>query len=340
MTGSMVPLDVGRQARLATVISLVRQRWGDRALRSGMDLLSLSDANRLATLSTGSLGLDLLTGGLPRGALTEIAGRDGSGVELLGQTALARAQADGALVLLVDAEITTDPDSLAAVGIDHARLVLACPVTAPDAWGILEAVGRSDTVDLIVVSLLGLTSAPGATPSVLRWGLPRLARALRGRGTAVLLLSTPLHSMEPSHLPQPVPTIGGPTIGQAAAVRVLLTPTAPRLTPYGTIAALAARAAVVKCHGVPRSTLIPLEFTDRGVHRALECVTLGLLAGVVAQTSLGLAFDGRVLGRTPVKAAALLEGTPAVLDDLDRRICAAWMERHTRPASVSQSGVA
>jgi len=333
-----------RQARLATVVDRVRQRWGERALRFGTNLLALPASAGTHVLSTGSVSLDLLTGGLPRGALTEIAGLDGSGVELLGQTVLARAQAGGALTLLVDAGMTTDPDSLAAVGIDLERLVLACPVTAPDAWSILEAVGRSDSVDLIVAFLLGLTNAPGATPAVLHWGLTRLAAALRGGGTAVLLVSTPVGRRDLGAPPQlhAVRTIGGAAITQAAALRILLTPDTPRLTPYGAIAALRAAAAVVKHHGLPRGPIVSLEMTEQGVHRALDYVTLGMRVGVISETRLGLVFEGCVLGRTPLMAAATLGRTPALAEDIDRRIRAQMDQvgRRVEPAADADSGVA
>jgi len=55
----------------------------------------LGPAMGTPTLSTGSLGLDLLTGGLVRGAIAEYAGVDGAGKETLAHTALARAQRDG-----------------------------------------------------------------------------------------------------------------------------------------------------------------------------------------------------------------------------------------------------
>ncbi len=331
-----------RALRLDHAVAAIRRRWGDRALRCAADLLaSPPSLSPHAVLSTGSLGLDLLTGGLPRGRLTEIAGQDGSGVEMLGQTALARAQEAGGIILLVDAGMPLDPAALAAAGIDHDRLLLACPTTALDAWSIVEAVCRSDSVDLLLVSLLDLTNAPGATPAVLRRGLTRVAAALRGRASAVLALSTPLSPPSlPAGPPEAVPTIGGPLIAQTAALRILLFPESPRLTPYGTVAALAARAAVVKQHGLPRGLVLPLEFTESGVHRSLEAVTLGLSTGVLTSSPLGLAQGDQPLGRTALRAAALLDGRPALRDDLEHHIRTAWTRSHAHPDVPIQIGVA
>lgn len=325
MARQLTSPDDRRAARLALVIAQARRRWGDHILRLGRELDAFPLADARPPLSTGSLGLDLLTRGLPRGALTELAGVDGSGVETLSYTALTRCQQDGGVALLLDAGTLSDPAALAAVGVDHRALLLAYPATAAEAWSVLDLLARSDTVDLMVTSLVGLTNAPGASPPLLRQGLRRVAGALRGRATALVVVSVPWPPRLPSAGDAPLlTTAGGPTIAQLAALRVALEPTAPRLTPYGDVAALGARATVVKHHGLPRGPALPLETTERGVHRALELVDLGLRTGVVAESALGLALDGVVLGRTRLRAADALEAAPALAALAEEQIRARW----------------
>jgi len=75
------------------------------------------------TVSTGVAALDTLTGGLPRGALSEIAGPASSGRTGVMLAALAGATRQQEVCALVDASDSFDPASAAAVGVDLERLL-------------------------------------------------------------------------------------------------------------------------------------------------------------------------------------------------------------------------
>jgi hypothetical protein len=75
------------------------------------------------TVSTGIDVLDSLTGGLPRGALTEIAGAASSGRTGVMLAALAAATRRQEVCALVDANDSFDPTSAAAAGVDLDRLL-------------------------------------------------------------------------------------------------------------------------------------------------------------------------------------------------------------------------
>ncbi len=92
-------------------------------------LTAVVPASRLDVLpvpervSTGIPQLDLLTGGLARGCLTEICGMASSGRTSVLLFALARATERGEVCALVDASDAFDPASAAAVGMDMSRLL-------------------------------------------------------------------------------------------------------------------------------------------------------------------------------------------------------------------------
>ena len=75
------------------------------------------------TVSTGVAGLDALTGGLPRGALSEITGPASSGRTGVMLAALAGATRRDEACALVDASDNFDPASAAAAGVDLDRLL-------------------------------------------------------------------------------------------------------------------------------------------------------------------------------------------------------------------------
>lgn len=74
-------------------------------------------------VSSGIPQLDLLTGGLPRGCLTEICGAASSGRTSVLLSALARATERGEVCALVDASDAFDPASGAAAGVEMNRLL-------------------------------------------------------------------------------------------------------------------------------------------------------------------------------------------------------------------------
>jgi hypothetical protein len=74
-------------------------------------------------IATGVTALDALTGGLPRGALSEIAGQASSGRTGVILTALAGATRRQEACALVDASDSFDPASAVAAGVDLERLL-------------------------------------------------------------------------------------------------------------------------------------------------------------------------------------------------------------------------
>jgi hypothetical protein len=92
-------------------------------------LFSIAPASRLEVrptpemASSGISAIDVLTGGLPRGCLTEICGPASSGRTTLLLAALAAATHRGEFCAIVDASDALDPHSAAAAAVDLDRLL-------------------------------------------------------------------------------------------------------------------------------------------------------------------------------------------------------------------------
>ncbi len=83
-------------------------------------------------VTSGIPALDALTGGLPRGCLTEIYGSASSGRTTVMLAALAAATRRGEYCSLIDASDSLDPHSLAAAGLDLDRLLwVRCGESSP-----------------------------------------------------------------------------------------------------------------------------------------------------------------------------------------------------------------
>jgi recombination protein RecA len=102
-------------------------------------LAGVTPASRLAVrpapemVSSGIAAMDALTGGLPRGCLTEICGPASSGRTTLLLAALAAATRRGECCVLVDASDALDPQSAAAAGVELDRLLwVRCGENSPE----------------------------------------------------------------------------------------------------------------------------------------------------------------------------------------------------------------
>ncbi len=96
-------------------------------------------------VSTGFAAIDALTGGLPRGALTEVVGPASSGRTSLLLSLLSQATARQEACALVDASDAFDPGSAVAAGIDLKRLLwVRCqvPSRVPGPFPPLERAGN------------------------------------------------------------------------------------------------------------------------------------------------------------------------------------------------------
>lgn len=99
------------------------------------------------TVSTGVAALDELTGGLPRGALSEITGPASSGRTGVMLAALAGATRRQEVCALVDASDSFDPVSATAAGVDLDRLLwVRCSKRADTSRSKGKVLGRREPV--------------------------------------------------------------------------------------------------------------------------------------------------------------------------------------------------
>ena len=304
---------------MVTAVAALRERFGPTIIRPARELSLAAPFAERPALSTGALGLDLITAGLPRGAISEYAGRDGSGRETLAAVALARAQVAGGLVVLVDPGGAADPDALSAAGVNLGALTLAYPVTAAQGQGIVDALCRCGAADLLVItSWSGLLLLPGSRG--LRWPGRLLARwraGLRGRRTSLVLINHVVNET-------PWRTVEEGAVAREAALRLGLRAQGVELDPHGGVAGLLTAGRVVKHRGRPQGPPIELLIGAAGPHPGWELLRLAGLVGCLAQTPLGLVVGGHFLGRSPRRAAALLAADRSLATLVEGWIRMAW----------------
>ncbi len=115
--------------------------------------LGSKDVVPIAVISTGSISFDaaLGVGGVPRGRVIEIFGPESSGKTTVTLQIIAEAQRAGGLAAFVDAEHALDPAYAAKLGVDIDNLLVSQPDYGEQALEIVEALVRSNAIDVLVV---------------------------------------------------------------------------------------------------------------------------------------------------------------------------------------------
>lgn len=104
-------------------------------------------------IPTGCLSIDtaLGIGGIPRGRVTEIYGPEMSGKTTLCLHIIAQAQKLGGIAAFVDAEHALDINYATNIGVDVPNLLMSQPDFGEQALEVVEALVRSNSVDVIVI---------------------------------------------------------------------------------------------------------------------------------------------------------------------------------------------
>ena len=133
---------------------------------------------------TGLTQLDaLLSGGFPRGGLSEVAGVPGSGRTSLALAALARATGEGEVTAVIDAADHFDPPSAEAAGVDLGRVLWVRAPSERDALRAVHPMLTAGGFGVVLVDLSGCEARLGARI----W--PRLRKAVAASDTALIVLS-------------------------------------------------------------------------------------------------------------------------------------------------------
>jgi recombination protein RecA len=135
---------------LDNVISQIEKQFGKGSI---MRLGDESAKASIEAISTGSLELDVAIGigGLPKGRVIEIYGPESSGKTTIALHVIAQAMQNGGTAAFIDAEHALDPIYAKAIGVNTDELILSQPDTGEQALEIVDALVRSNALDVIVI---------------------------------------------------------------------------------------------------------------------------------------------------------------------------------------------
>ena len=139
-----------RGKAIETALSALEKQFGKGSV---MRLGSKEAIVPISVISTGSISFDaaLGVGGVPRGRVIEIFGPESSGKTTITLQIIAEAQKAGGLAAFVDAEHALDPAYAKKLGVDIDNLLISQPDYGEQALEIVEALVRSNAIDVLVV---------------------------------------------------------------------------------------------------------------------------------------------------------------------------------------------
>lgn len=119
----------------------------------GKGSLVQCDLKNVDVIKTGSALLDqtLGIGGFPKGRIIEIFGNESSGKTTIALQSVAECLNNNGRVAYIDAENSLDINYITAMGIDPNKLLIARPESGEQAFSIIDALIKTNMIDLIVV---------------------------------------------------------------------------------------------------------------------------------------------------------------------------------------------
>jgi recombination protein RecA len=218
-----------REKAIEQALTQIERRFGKGAI------MKLGDVSKIQVevIPTGSIALDLAlgVGGVPRGRITEIYGPESSGKTTLCLHVIANAQRAGGYAAFIDAEHALDRTYAARLGVDTTNLLISQPDTGEQALEILDALVRSNAIDVVVVdSVAALTpraeiegemgdSHVGLQARLMSQAMRKLTSAISSSNTSVLFTNQ-LREKVGVMFGNPETTSGGKALKFYASVRL------------------------------------------------------------------------------------------------------------------------
>ncbi|MFR1824566.1 MAG: recombinase RecA [Clostridium saudiense] len=142
-------IDKKKMAAIETVMNQIEKQYG----KGSIVKLGSNKTLDIESIPTGSLALDIALGigGVPKGRIIEIYGPESSGKTTISLSIIAEAQKLGGAAAFVDAEHALDPTYAKKLGVNTDELIVSQPDTGEQALEIVEALVRSNAIDVLVV---------------------------------------------------------------------------------------------------------------------------------------------------------------------------------------------
>jgi len=319
-----------RDRAIDLAVSQIEKQFGKGSImKLGEDAL----IRDIATISTGSLGLDLAlgVGGLPRGRVVEIYGPESSGKTTLALQVIAQAQRKGGICAFIDAEHALDVTYGRKLGVRTEDLLISQPDNGEQALEIAETLVRSNAIDVLVVDSVaalvpraeieGDMGDPqmGLQARLMSQALRKLTGTIAKSNTIVIFINQ-IRMKIGVMFGNPETTTGGNALKFYSSVRLDIRRIAA-IKQGDQIVGSRTKVKVVKNKVAPPFREAEFDILyGTGISKEGELVDIGSELGIVEKSGAWYSFDGERIGQGRENTKEFLKENRETADVIERRV--------------------
>jgi recombination protein RecA len=314
---------------LENTVKEIKDRFGEGSI------MKLGDVKRVdvAAIPTGAPSLDIALGigGVPRGRIIEIYGPESSGKTTLTLHIVANAQKAGGSAAFIDAEHALDPQYAKKIGVNLEDLLISQPDNGEQALDIVEALVKSNAVDVIVIdSVAALTpqaeiegemgdSHMGRQARLMSQALRKLT-AIGAKSNVTIIFINQIRMKIGVVFGNPETTTGGNALKFYSSVRIEVR-RAAQIKQGDQIVGNRVKAKVVKNKVAPpfQATEFDIMYNE-GISKEGDLIDTGVKFEVVTKTGNSFSFGEVKLGVGREKAKTFLRENPKVYKEIEKAL--------------------
>jgi len=321
--------EAARAEALSDALASIHKSYGDGSImRMGEQTVAPIDG-----ISTGSLGLDLATGGkgFPRGRVIEVYGPESSGKTTLTLHVVANCQKMGGTCAFIDAEHALDPQYARRLGVDLDSLLISQPDHGEQALDICETLSKSGAIDLIVIdSVAALVpkaeiegemgdSFVGLQARLMSQALRKLT-AVTAKTNTTLIFINQIREKIGVMFGSPETTTGGRALKFYSSVRIDIRRIGQIKNGDMPVGART-KATVVKNKVAPpfRKTEFDILFNE-GINRLGELLDLSVDQGIIRRSGTWMSYGETRLGQGRERAREFLKENPEMAVEIEQKL--------------------
>ena len=319
-----------RNAAVEQALSQIEKQHGKGSI---MRLGTVSLQNDIPVIPSGSISLDtaLGVGGFPKGRIVEIYGPESSGKTTVALHAIANAQRQGGIAVLIDAEYAFDAAYAKGLGVDIDNLLVSQPDTGEQALEIADTLVRSGAIDLIVVdSVAALVPAAeiegemgdshvGLQARLMSQALRKLTGILSKSKTCLIFINQ-LRMKIGVMFGNPETTTGGNALKFYSSVRIDIRRIAA-IKDGENVVGNRTRAKVVKNKVAPPFQEAEFDILyGKGISFEGDVLDLAAEMNIVDKSGTWFSYEGERLGQGREKAREFLKENKDILGKIEAKV--------------------
>ncbi len=315
---------------LDLALASIEKQFGKGAI---MKMGKKETSERIPTISTGCLGLDIALGigGIPKGRIIEIFGPESSGKTTLTLHIASEAQKIGGTVAFIDAEHALDTTYAAKLGLDIPSMLISQPDSGEQALEITDMLVRSGAVDLLIVdSVAALTpraelegdmgdSHMGLQARLMSQALRKLTASI-SRSNCTVIFINQLRMKIGVMFGNPETTTGGNALKFYSSVRIDIRKTGA-IKDGDEVIGNRTRVKIVKNKVAPPFRQVEFDIMyGEGISKLGDLLDLAVQHGIIKKAGAWFSYNENKVGQGRENSKVYLQENPALAEEIKQQV--------------------